>query len=85
MSDLPGPPLKKIPGSAHEHYFDCLIKSQYDRSPAKSNFHLNNWASNHEKQVFSCNGFSMIERATVDDVVRESGSTLIAISIILEC
>ena len=28
---------------------------------------------NHERQVFSCNGFSMIKR------MRESGSTLIAI------
>ena len=36
-------------------------------------------ASNHEGQVFSCNGFS------IDDKVRESGSTLIAIIIILEC
>ena len=40
---------------------------------------LCNQASNNERQVFSCNGFSMINE------VRESGSTLIAIIIILEC
>ena len=34
-----------------QHCF-WLLKSQYDRSPAKSNFHRNR-ASNHERQVFS--------------------------------
>ena len=43
-------------------------------------FTLCNQASNNERQVFSyINDFS------VDDEVRESGSTLIAIIIILEC
>ena len=40
---------------------------------------LCNQASKNERQVFSCNGFS------VDDEALESGSTLIANIIILEC
>ena len=39
-----------------QHCF-WMLKSQYDRSPAKFNFHRNQ-ASNHERQIFSCNSFS---------------------------
>ena len=43
-----------------------LLKSQYDRSLRDPIFTLCNQASNNERQVFSCNGFSMDDEERVD-------------------